>query len=178
MLKWESHSSQCLVYTWWLKIKAADLLLLWHSRCLHTRLGNKSNNVGLHVVKATGQQSCRKPRNWNYFLPLNESDNRSSKHSSFVFIPTCSNNVFEFKESLKKIRECVFVVGPEPEDQPLLHPDQQHCLPACRQPLLHPPHGHVWPGRQQGLRLWFRHQPHLNTGKQRQRDYRWDLQVC
>jgi len=67
------------------------------------------------------------------------------------------------------------VPGPEPEDQPVLHLDQQHCLPPCRQPLLHPPPCHAWPSRQQGLCLRFCHQSHLNTGEQGQRDYRWDL---
>lgn len=89
----------------------------------------------------------------------------------FYFIPTC---IGASKTSKYLIFVCLFS-GPKPEDQPLLHPDQQHGLSTCRQPLLHPPHSHARPGWEQGLRLRLRHQPHLHTGEQRQRDYRWDL---
>lgn len=68
-------------------------------------------------------------------------------------------------------------LGPEPEDQPVLHPDQQHCLPPCRQPLLHPAPRHARPGWQQGLCLWVCHQPHLNTREQRQWHYWYDSNV-
>lgn len=67
---------------------------------------------------------------------------------------------------------CVVVPGPEPEDQPLLHLDQQHCLTPCREPLLHPSPHHAWPSRHQGLRLRFCQQSHLHPGEQRQRHHR------
>lgn len=67
---------------------------------------------------------------------------------------------------------CVCLQGPKPEEQPVLHPDQQHCLTPCRQPLLHPPPCHARPGQQQGLRLRLRHQSHLDPGEQGQRDNR------
>lgn len=68
----------------------------------------------------------------------------------------------------------LFAPGPEPEDQPLLHFDQQHCLTPCREPLLHPSPEHARPDWQQGLRLRFCHQSHLDPGEQRQRDHRWE----
>lgn len=97
------------------------------------------------------------------------------KRCTLPFSPLCNWVAGTKLIFLKRACARVSLPGPEPEDQPVLHPDQQHCLSTCRQPLLHPPSCHARTGWQQGLRLRFCHQSHLNTGEQGQRDNRWDL---